>query len=84
MPNIQELLQENKYKVQKPHKNAERNYYIDRLSDITGYSKRGIVFSFLGLPDNRLRDAITHCEPYTDVKTRTWKLKEFIKEIKNQ
>lgn len=79
---ISQLLQDKKFQIKKPAKNAERNYYIDRLASITGYSKRGIVFSFAGLPDSWLKDAITKCEHYSDVKTRTYFLKEFIREMK--
>jgi hypothetical protein len=79
---ISTYLQSKQFTVKKPTKNAERNYYIDRLAEITSYSKRGIVFSFAGLPDSWLKDAIRECENYSDIKARTYFLKEFLKKIK--
>lgn len=79
---IAQLLQNYKLSEKKPRKNDERNYYIDRLAEVSGWSKRGIVFSFAGLPDQWLRDAITYCEPFTTQSTRGYKLREFINKMK--
>lgn len=69
----------NKFKIKKPRKDEERVKYIELLSEKTGWSKRGLAFSFKGLPDSWLRDALKYCENYSTQSTRSWKLKEFLK-----
>lgn len=81
---IGDIIQERRFVVKQPAKNAERNYYIDRLAEVSGWSKRGIVFSFAGLPDQWLRDAISYCEPFSTQSTRGYKLREFINKMKGK
>jgi hypothetical protein len=81
---ISQLLQNYKLSEKKPRKNDERNYYIDRLAEVSGWSKRGLVFSFAKMPDSWLRDAISYCEPFSTQSTRGYKLREFINKMKGE
>jgi hypothetical protein len=70
------------FKVKKPRKDEQRIIYIERLHEITGWTKRGLTFQFKGLPESWIKDAITYCQHYATQSTRGYKLKEFLNELK--
>lgn len=62
----------------KAPKNSERLRLIDRLSEVTGRSKKSVHFSTLKWPDSWLLDALNHCEPYSNPKMRNKMFGEFV------
>jgi hypothetical protein len=79
MQTLFELISQRKeVKIKKPRKNEERLYLIERLSTITGWTKKSIYFQTIKFPDNWLRDIIDYCEHYSNPALRNKKLKEFI------
>ena len=72
----------NNLKIKKPAKNENRLRLVDRLSEVTGWSKKSIHFQTLKFPDSWLEDALSHCQHYSDPKARNAKFKEFIQSTK--
>jgi hypothetical protein len=68
----------NKFEIKKPRRNEERIRLIDRLSEITGWSKKSIYFQTIKFPDSWLNDIISYCESYGSPSMRNKRLKEFI------
>lgn len=72
----------NKFKKGTPRKDSNRQELICKLSEATGRTKKSIYFSFIGMPDTWLKDALSHCLHYTDIKARQAKLTEFLNNTK--
>ena len=73
-----------KFKIKPPSKNDERKRLIAELSEVSGWNKRAIHFSFLGLPESWIQDALRECRHFSNPKLRNKKLGDFLKEIKSK
>ena len=77
---ISQLIQERQpVKVRKPRKDDDTREYVDKIHEATGWSYSGIYFN---VPHNRLKEALEYCLHYSSVKTRNFKLSEFITKLK--
>lgn len=70
------------YEVKKPRKDQERRELIERLSETTGRNKKSVYFSTMHFPISWLRDALSSCLHFQEMKTRNYHFGEFIKESK--
>ena len=68
----------NNLQIVKSRKDSERQEYIGKLAEATGRTKKSIYFSFIGMPDSWLKDALEHCLHFQDIKARNYKLKEWL------
>jgi len=82
MDNLFQNYDLSKLEVKKPRKDDNRRELIAKLAETTGRTTKSIHFSFIGMPDSWIQDAISHCLHFTNANARNAKLSEFIKEMK--
>ena len=72
----------NNLTVIKPRKDNDRRELIAKLSEATGRTPKSIVFSFIGMPDKWIQDALNHCLHYSSIKARNHFLSDWLKKTK--
>ena len=82
MDNLFQNYDLSKLKLKKPRKDDNRRELIGRLAEATGRTPKSIHFSFIGMPDSWIKDAISHCLHFTNANARNAKLTEFINQSK--
>ena len=70
------------YKVKKERKDQDKRILRERLAEVLGRNKRGIVFVTMLWTTEMLSDALRACENYSSIPTRNWHFNLYVKSTK--
>lgn len=70
------------YKVKKERKDEAKLILRERLAEVLGRNKRGIVFVTMLWSEEMLKDSLRACENYSDIKARNYFFNQYVAETK--